>query len=188
MFTCDKCNKEYKNKGSLKRHYNEKHCKGHTFKCEICSSEFKRKERLLRHFRTNHLSLKYKCEHCGDTFNELYFYNVHMKTVHNNRNDNQQSSSTKESLVPEKIFCYICNDKCYTRISKLITHIITNHSEIDETQLMNELLANYNNESISIENKYLLQNMSTSNKENITKLNYYNSYIIKQLISNRNNN
>ncbi|KYN32070.1 Longitudinals lacking protein, isoforms N/O/W/X/Y [Trachymyrmex septentrionalis] len=76
QYKCDKCNKVYKNKGSLKRHTKDECGILPRFNCPICEYRCKQKSNLLRHINNVHGRTKqrsrnalphkrYNCHKCG---------------------------------------------------------------------------------------------------------------------------
>ena len=55
-------------------------------KCEICDKVFKLKQNLKRHFTTAHARIKqakaFKCNICTNSFQTKQKLNIHSKTVH----------------------------------------------------------------------------------------------------------
>jgi hypothetical protein len=53
ILQCDQCSKEFKSKGTLRRHVQANHTK-EAFECDICFKKLYRKDSVRRHYRTHH--------------------------------------------------------------------------------------------------------------------------------------
>lgn len=63
---CNECNAVFKNRYSLKRH-SYVHS-DEIFECEKCDKKYRRKDKLRRHFLTVHPGVVFECDKCSATF------------------------------------------------------------------------------------------------------------------------
>ena len=69
IYKCEICDKELKNKESLKTHVNVVHNFVNEHQCNICQKLFKLHTNLPSHIKVCHENKKnHKCDSCGKTF------------------------------------------------------------------------------------------------------------------------
>ena len=80
---CEKCQKVFKNKQSLKNHNEISHEKK-LVKCIICDYQCTRKENLKDHIAYIHEKKPYKnqCKHCGKRYYQRHDLTIHIQVVH----------------------------------------------------------------------------------------------------------
>ncbi|XP_075224471.1 uncharacterized protein LOC142326139 isoform X2 [Lycorma delicatula] len=78
-FTCEKCNKTYRERRILMRHIRVVHSSQNMYSCDQCGREFKSMRNLSLHY-TLHTGVKpFTCDHCSKSFVYKSTYIVHMK-------------------------------------------------------------------------------------------------------------
>ena len=136
---CYKCDKTFRNKASLKRHFKFVHEKIKPHKCEKCVSSFSYKSDLKRHELSVHLGAKFACDKCSKKFSSKDNLNRHLKVVHvengminetisqnlsttPTETDNNLDSTKKhqESNTPEKTSksTHKNHKRCYSKVKK----------------------------------------------------------------------
>nr|CAD7198490.1 unnamed protein product [Timema douglasi] len=109
-YTCNVCNRDLKERGSLKKHLLV-HSEQIEYKCDVCDKSFKRKGDLNRHLLIHSEQRKYKCNFCDKGFNEKCDLNKHL-LYHSER---------------KKYKCNVC-DKSFKVIGSLYSHLLV-HSD-----------------------------------------------------------
>ena len=77
-FTCDKCDKRFKQKENLRRHMQSVH-EGVRHICKLCSQTYSRYSDLKKHVRVKHGGSEYKCDICHKSYIEKHKLINHMK-------------------------------------------------------------------------------------------------------------
>ncbi|XP_039436831.1 zinc finger protein 232-like [Culex pipiens pallens] len=78
---CDRCNKKYRTKNRLKRHYRV-HTNDRPFDCDKCDKKFYTKYNLEVHSRIHTGIRPYACQYCGLQFTHSYAVKNHMVRFH----------------------------------------------------------------------------------------------------------
>ena len=89
LYICETCNKQYKNKISLKNHKNRNECEKYNklqFKCKNCYKRYSSKKALLKHMKDKHSieqnvkkkCTNHKCPLCNKTFSCKSNLNRHL--------------------------------------------------------------------------------------------------------------
>ena len=81
-FTCEYCDKEFGQRGTMNRHINTLHLKTKDFKCGQCEKEFGQKRHLQTHIQAIHLRHHYSCNECEKSFAYMCNLKNHIKNVH----------------------------------------------------------------------------------------------------------
>ena len=79
---CKICERKFKNKKTLQRHFKEKH-ENRKYKCKNCYSEFAQSGHLSRHMKIHtDQEIKMKCEFCDKSFTRKDNLKLHLKEKH----------------------------------------------------------------------------------------------------------
>lgn len=110
-YSCNLCNKSFKNHRNLKRHGNIHKPNTNTLRCSDCNSYFKNTSDLQKHNEEKHISNV--CDVCGKCFRRLRELSQHLKT-HN-----------PELTVGTSLTCPFegCHDKVFYRKTKYHDHL-----------------------------------------------------------------
>ena len=69
LFKCEICDKEFENKNTLKKHFNNVHNLEKKHKCNICQRVFPIKSQMTSHMKIVHGNKKlHKCDSCEKSF------------------------------------------------------------------------------------------------------------------------
>uniref|UniRef100_A0ABD2WHZ8 C2H2-type domain-containing protein n=1 Tax=Trichogramma kaykai TaxID=54128 RepID=A0ABD2WHZ8_9HYME len=82
-YSCDKCEKSYKQKVQLKAHIDSVH-NGITHPCNICEKIFSSKSYLKIHIKIMHKGVSPTCQICQKTFTLKSNLRIHIDKMHNN--------------------------------------------------------------------------------------------------------
>ena len=85
IYSCDTCDMDFCNKGSLKNHKDTYHQARQIFACEICDRNFGEKSALKEHTRNEHEDKTEKAESCNTCdmkFDDKESLNIHKENVH----------------------------------------------------------------------------------------------------------
>ena len=87
-FTCDLCNKEYAQKGSMESHKRVNHFKKKrtTKKCSLCDYETRQNRELNCHFQSKHSTVKFPCTMCKYEGPSQRNLKLHIKVKHYKKN------------------------------------------------------------------------------------------------------
>lgn len=116
QFECSECMKTFLKKNNLNNHILAKHSNAEKFVCSYCKKPFSYKQSLNRHMNVKHnvtISV-YSCSECGYSSQLKFMLTRHIKSVHQNGNDNQLNAS-----------CVFCNHRCSK--SNLSPHYVLCH-------------------------------------------------------------
>lgn len=134
-YKCDKCQKQFKRKGTLKVH-EQTHLSlpVKSFCCELCGACFVRKDVLKAHMVVHAKIKPHQCELCGKSYSQLSGLGIHQKLVHQLDKDHEcklceKRFGTKGGLVShmrihtkETPFkCAKC-PKSFAHLATLINH------------------------------------------------------------------
>ena len=87
-FTCDICEKQYKNIGNIKEHYKHVHDRMKTVTCNYCGKGFRKVCQMKTHVSVLHEGKKdYECVECGKKFAWLKGLQIHLVNVHQLKDD-----------------------------------------------------------------------------------------------------
>ena len=78
---CGFCMKTFTKNSSLKRHVQSVHEKTR-FKCDTCEKQFSCHDHVQRHKQSAHDGQKFKCEKCKKEFVEKNYFEQHIKALH----------------------------------------------------------------------------------------------------------
>ncbi|XP_020296096.1 zinc finger protein 2 homolog, partial [Pseudomyrmex gracilis] len=108
---CDKCEKTYKTKQALSRHYQRRHSDSEKpYKCKVCDKRFTTKFEVTNH-EAVHSSLRpYECDKCEKTFKTKQTLSRHYQRQHS------------DSEKPYK--CKVCDKRFTTKFE------VTNHEAV----------------------------------------------------------
>ena len=81
QFSCSKCFKRFKQKGTLDIHMRSVHLKIKRHKCAVCKSSFSSLNQLRLHSGTHERHKKYKCTLCPATFVQKGTFLKHINSV-----------------------------------------------------------------------------------------------------------
>lgn len=96
-YICGECGVLFKNRGSLKPHYDRVHRKVKSKSCNVCGRQFACSGDLTRHIRTHNGERPFLCPHCPQTFISSGDMNKHIRR-HN-----------RDLIpIPRKFVCDIC--------------------------------------------------------------------------------
>lgn len=96
-YECAECGVLFKNRGSLKPHYDRVHRKVKSKSCNVCGRQFACSGDLTRHIRTHNGERPFKCPHCPQNFISSGDMNKHVRR-HN-----------RELVpIPRNFVCSIC--------------------------------------------------------------------------------
>eukprot|EP01084_Bolivina_argentea_P305727 528172_1 len=98
LFKCDQCNRSYKTEKNLKVHIRNIHNNERNFECNICHKAFFSKRSWECHGEKGILSASYKCDVCGEIFNQKSCFNYHRK-IHPNTQKSKQKAIKTDKLV-----------------------------------------------------------------------------------------
>lgn len=119
-FLCSECPKSYANGSELRNHLLthsdvKKEC------CGTCGSRFYSKNMLRKHERMHSTAREFKCPICQKEFRQRYNMNVHIKTVHHQKNDEYSM---------HRFECNICG-RSFNRKGILKKHLLSAHDVAD---------------------------------------------------------
>ena len=78
---CEICDKEFKNKNSLRIHFKNVHNFEKEHQCNICQKDFKFLSQLTSHMKITHENKKHdKCESCGKSFSNAGNLKIHINS------------------------------------------------------------------------------------------------------------
>lgn len=142
LFACNKCDKKYDVKTTLKRHIANKHPSKYTPSCNVCGEKFGYIADLKRHNMTKHsvVSNVFSCTVCGREFFTEQRLKKHMRQVHlddnltctvcqkvfQNKQNLNQHLLLHSSEKDKKLVCQVCN-KSFVHKARLLQHM-TVHS------------------------------------------------------------
>lgn len=76
---CPNCDKEYKSKFNLKKHFQLSHLKQKLFVCDICQKSLSSKQVLEEHLNKHNGIKRHKCETCYKEFRHYSHLALHRK-------------------------------------------------------------------------------------------------------------
>ena len=79
IFTCDVCNKSYRQEIDYRHHLLQEHGKGTKFECSDCDKCFVTAKQLYTHQKSSHPSYQFLCVECGDIFQDKFSLTSHGK-------------------------------------------------------------------------------------------------------------
>lgn len=86
QFNCEKCDKQFKRKSSLRKHQYAHEGK-YKYKCDDCDKEFIDKTKYVAHKNNHTKATPFKCEECGKGFASATYLKRHF-VVHSGKNFN----------------------------------------------------------------------------------------------------
>jgi len=114
-FTCDKCDKKYRENNALQQHIKSIHSKIKDYKCNKCDFKCSQHGHLKSHVKFVHLKIKdYKCHKCDFKCSTNGHLKIHVKFVHDKIKNHE---------------CNLCDYKCSDKNS-LQKHIKAIHDKI----------------------------------------------------------
>ena len=111
-FHCDKCDKIFKKKFHLNRHFQSIH-EGVRFPCEQCPASFSFYEGLRSHMKQFHGGLRFPCSECPEVFSCNNNLRRHVKAIHKGF----------------KLECELCSKK-FSIYSNLKKHVREVHEKV----------------------------------------------------------
>ena len=145
--TCNLCNKKFKNKNLLGKHFKLAHPnKVETFACEHCGGEYMSKHVLQKHIKKVHMNNTTKCDMCDFVGKNLPEINSH-KHTHRFKKLSDGSFQcyechkifTEEKQISQHIHlkCDLC---CYSCISKhnFDVHMVVKHGTLFDCEQCEE--------------------------------------------------
>ena len=81
-FSCDQCDKQYRNFSHLNRHKQSIH-DAIKYPCDQCNYKATQSTNLQQHILSVHEGIKYPCEQCISIFSYPHKLRNHVKSVHN---------------------------------------------------------------------------------------------------------
>ncbi|KAA8497162.1 Zinc finger and BTB domain-containing protein 14 [Porphyridium purpureum] len=80
---CAMCEKSFRHRSDLKRHFRTIHQNEHKFVCDVCERPFKQKSHLQTHQRIIHEKRRdFECRTCGLSFSVVSNLNRHLRNMH----------------------------------------------------------------------------------------------------------
>ena len=164
MFSCIKCDKKYKQEKTLRLHIESVH-EGVRYACTQCEQQYPQKQTLKAHMENIHEGLRFACNYCGKHFQSKSSVNYHIQSKHKGDKVSPKVK-VKKSFVwdhfkdngADKLpTCHHCGKgvlyKQYKHSSKHSTrkgsgtsslrmHILRNHADKLEPQLLQDLTVN----------------------------------------------
>lgn len=142
MYICVECGVLFKNRGSLKPHYDQVHRKVKSKTCPVCNRQFARSGDLTRHVRSHVGERPFKCPQCSQTFISSGDMNKHVRRHNRDRvpiprnfvcnicgaafnlsNSLKRHAKKHERVELREFVCEFCSKKFY-RKDQLKQHII----------------------------------------------------------------
>lgn len=80
FFKCDKCDKRFVHKSSLRMHLQTTHTDVRNKQCSECPLKFKTTSQLNQHLVTHTGIKKHQCPECGKAFGQKYNMTAHHKS------------------------------------------------------------------------------------------------------------
>ena len=133
-FNCNKCHKQYSNRGNLNKHLKQKHGNIESnevnkdltnidkINCNECSNSFTSVSNLNRHKKRIH-GLTYECSECESQFSNLGNLNKHKNLVHKRSNNNTETKKRKATDD---------NMSSKTKLRR-VNEIVDDFSKVDES-------------------------------------------------------
>lgn len=82
FFRCNKCEKTFVHKSSLRMHLQTTHSNVKNKTCPLCPMAFKQTSHLNQHLVTHTGEKKHECPVCGKAFGQKYNMTAHHRTAH----------------------------------------------------------------------------------------------------------
>ena len=163
MFPCNKCDKNYKQEISLRRHIESVH-EGVRYSCTQCEQQYPQKKDLKAHMQTIHEGIRFECNHCGKNFQSKSAVNYHIQSKHispiireHKIKKNFVWDHFKDNGADKLPTCHHCGKSVFYKqykgsskhsrregggTSGLRMHILGHHADKLEPQLLQDLTVN----------------------------------------------
>jgi uncharacterized Zn-finger protein len=113
-FACERCDKVYDTKKSLREHVRKNHLKVLKHECSVCERKFYLPSALKDHMASHTGERNFRCEYCGKSYPRMRALRVHM-----------QSHETEKRYK-----CVLCSAS-YTQSNNLKNHMKTKHQSAE---------------------------------------------------------